>query len=48
MIEESKSWSEVRKKHFNKELVMKKTTEILRTLLNVGTVTMLMLIIILK
>ena len=42
MIEESKYCSDVMKKHFNKEL------KILKTLLNVGPVTMVMLIMMLK
>ena len=46
MIEESKYCSEMMKKYFNKELAI--TTKILRTLLNVGSVTMLMLIMLLK
>ena len=48
MIEESKYCSEVIKKHFNKEIVMTKTIKILRTLLNVGSVTMIMLTMMLK
>ena len=36
------------KKHFNKEIVMTKTIKILRTLLNVGSVTMIMLMMMLK
>ena len=43
IIEESKYCSDVIKKHFTKELVKKKKK--LRTLLNVGSVNMIMLII---
>ena len=46
MIEENKYCSDVMKKHFNKELVMtKEDDEVLRTLLNVGSVIMLMLMV---
>ena len=46
IIEESKYCSDVIKKHFTKELVMtKKKKKKLRTLLNVGSVNMIMLII---
>ena len=49
MTEESKYWSDVMKKHFNKEFVrIKKTMKILRTLLNVGSLTMIILITVLK
>ena len=49
MIEESKCCSEVIKKPFNKELVMtKKDMKISRTLLNVESVTKIMLMVILK
>ena len=49
MIEESKYCSDVRKKHFNKELVMtKEHRTLLRTLLNVGYMTMLTLMVMLK
>ena len=49
MIEESKYCSEVIKKHFNKELVMTKgDNEDLRTLVNVASVTVIMLIMMLK
>ena len=48
MFEESKYCIEVMKKHFNKEIVMTKTIKILRTLLNVGSVTMIMLMMMLK
>ena len=49
MIEESKYCSDVMKKHFNKELLMtRKTMKILRTLLNVGSVIMIILIMMLK
>ena len=50
MIEESKCCREVIKKYFNKELVMNKkdTINILRTLLNFGSVKMIMLITMLK
>ena len=47
MIEESKYCSGVMKKYFNKELSMK-TMKILRTLLNVESAAMIMLIIMLK
>ena len=47
MIEESKYCSGVMKKYFNKELAMK-TMKILRTLLNVESAAMIMLIIMLK
>ena len=46
MIEENKYCSEVIRMHFSKELVMK--MKILRTLLNVGSVIMILLIIMLK
>ena len=46
MIEENKYCSDVMKKHFKKELVMtKEDDEVLRTLLNVGSVIMLMLMV---
>ena len=45
IIEESKYCSDVIKKHFTKELVMTKKKKKLRTLLNVGSVNMIMLII---
>ena len=49
MTEESKYGSDVMKKHFNKEFVrIKKTMKILRTLLNVGSLTMIILIMALK
>ena len=49
MIEESKYRSEVMKKHFSKDLVMTKGgNEYFRTLLNVGSVTMIILIMMLK
>ena len=49
MIEKSKYCSEVIKKHFIKELVItKEDNEALRTLINVGSVTMIMLIMMLK
>ena len=49
MIEESKYCSEVMKKHFSKDLVMtKEGNEYFRTLLNVGSVTMIILIMMLK
>ena len=49
MTEESKYCSEVMKKHFNKELVMTKgTMKILRTLLNAGSVIMVLVILMLK
>ena len=44
IIEESKYCSDVIKKHFTKELVMTKKKKI-KTLLNVGSVNMIMLII---
>ena len=49
MTKESKHCSDVRKKHFSKELLMtKKIMKILRTQLNVGSVVMIILIIMLK
>ena len=49
MIKESKYCSQVMKKHFNKDLVMtKKIKSILRTLLNVRSVIILMLMVMLK
>ena len=45
IIEESKYCSDMIKKHFTKELVMTKKKIKLRTLLNVGSVNMIMLII---
>ena len=49
MIKESKYCSEVMKKHFNKELVLtKEDNKVLRTLLNIGSMTMIMLIMMLK
>ena len=49
MIEKSKYCSEVIKKHFFKELVItKEDNEALRTLINVGSVTIIMLIMMLK
>ena len=49
VIEEYKYGSQVMKKHFNKELVMtQEDNEILKTLLNVGSVTVIMLIMMLK
>ena len=49
MIEENKYCSEVMKKRFNKELVMtKEDNKDLRALLNVGSVTMVLLIMMLK
>ena len=49
MIEESNYCSDMIKKHLNKELVItKEDMKILRTLRNVGCVTMIMLIIMLK
>ena len=49
MIKESNYCSDMIKKHLNKELVItKEDMKILRTLLNVGCVTMIMLIIMLK
>ena len=51
MIEESKCCSDVMKKHFSKELVMIKEDDqvlMIKTLLNVGSVIMLMLMVILK
>ena len=45
IIEESKYCSDMIKKHFTKELVMTKKKKKLRTLLNVGSVNMIMLII---
>ena len=49
MTEENKYFSEVIKKHFNKELVMtKEDIKILRTLLNVGFVIKIILIMMLK
>ena len=53
MIEERKYYCEVIKKHFNKELVMTKKDNadlyfILRTPLKLGSVTMIMLIMMLK
>ena len=49
MIEESKYCSDVVNKHFNKELVMtKEDNEVSRTLLNVGFVTIILLIMMLK
>ena len=49
LIEESKYFNEVMKKHFNKELMMTKDDKkILRTLLNVGSVIMIILILMLK
>ena len=48
MIKESKYCSDVMRKHFNEELVMtKKRMKILRTLLNVGSVIMIILILML-
>ena len=45
MIKESKYCSEVIKKHFSKKLVMtKEDNAILKTLINVGSVTIIMLI----
>ena len=44
LVEESTYCTDVMKKHFNKKLVMtKRDLNILRTLLNVGFVTMVML-----
>ena len=49
MIEESKYCSDVEKKHFNKELAMtKEDMKILRTLLNVGSVIIVILTLMLK
>ena len=49
MVEERKYCSDMMKKHFNKELLMtKEDAKILRTLLNVGSVTIIMLIMMLK
>ena len=49
MIEESKYFSDVIKKQFNKELVMtKKIMNILRTQLNVGSLIMFILMVMLK
>ena len=49
MIEESKYWSDVMEKCFNKKFVRpKKTMKILRTLLNGGSLTMVILIMVLK
>ena len=49
MIKESKCCRDVIKKYFNKELMMtKKMMKILRTLLNVGSVAMIMLMVVLK
>ena len=49
MIQESEHCNEVMKKHFNKELVMtKRMMKILRTLLNVGSVIIPMLMVVLK
>ena len=49
MIEESEYCSDVVKKHFNKELVMtKEDMKILRTLLNVGSVIIIILTLMLK
>ena len=45
MTEKDKNCSEVMKKHFDKELVL---TKILKTLLNVGSVTIIMLVMMLK
>ena len=49
VIEESKYCNDVMKKYFNKELVMTKNImKILRTLLNVGSVAMIISILMLK
>ena len=49
MIEESKYCNDVMKKYFNEELVMTKNImKISRTLLNVGSVTMIISIMMLK
>ena len=50
MIEEGKYCSDMIKKHFNKELVMNKeeNKKKLRTLRNVGSVTMIILVMMLK
>ena len=49
MFKESKYLFEVTKTHFNKKLVMtKKMMQVLRTLLNVGSVIILMLMVMLK
>ena len=48
MIEECNYCIEVMKKHFNKELVMTKDNEEFRTLLNVGSVTIIRLKMMLK
>ena len=49
MIEESKYCIVAMKKHFNKELVMTKNTmKILKTLINVGSVIMVILMVMLK
>ena len=49
MTEESKCCSEVMEKHFNEELVMTKVgNENFRTLLNIGSVIMVILIMMLK
>ena len=49
MIEESTCCRDVVKKHFNKELMMtKQMMKILRTLLNVGSVAMIILMVVLK
>ena len=49
MIEESKYCSDVIKKRFNRELIMtREDHKILRSLLNVGSVIMLMLMVMLR
>ena len=48
MIKESKYCSDVMKKHFNKELVMTKNDNEDLTLLNVGSVIMIILMVMLK
>ena len=49
MTEESKCCSEVTEKHFNEELVMtKEGNENFRTLLNIGSVIMFIMIMMLK
>ena len=49
IVEESKYCSDVRKKHFNKELVTTRNIiEIIKTILNAGFMTVIMLMVMLK
>ena len=47
MVEESKYYCDVMKKHFNKKLVTKEMMKIFRTLVNVGSVIMFTLMVML-